>query len=85
MESESIGYKKLRIWISARELTIEIHRITLTSRPKFELYEEGCRIRRSIKSVKSNLVEGYGRRRYKADCIRFLTMPTALVSKPWII
>jgi len=26
-----------------------------------------------VKSVKSNIVEGYGRRRYKHDVIRFLT------------
>ena len=40
--------------------------------PKFELYEEGSQIRRSSKSVKSTIVEGYGRRRYKAEYIRFL-------------
>ncbi len=72
MESDSLGYKKLRIWIQARELVIEIHRMTLVSLPKFELYEEGSQIRRSMKSVKSNIVEGYGRRRHKAEYIRFL-------------
>ena len=41
--------------------------------PKFELYEEGSQIRRSMKSVKSKIVEGYCRRRYKRDFIRFLT------------
>lgn len=40
--------------------------------PKFELYEVGSQIRRSSKSIRSNIVEGYGRRRYKADFIRFL-------------
>jgi four helix bundle protein len=40
--------------------------------PKFELYEEGSQIRRSSKSVASNIVEGYGRRRYKADYIKYL-------------
>jgi four helix bundle protein len=72
MESDSLGYKKLRIWILARELVIEIHRMTLVSLPKFELYEEGSQIRRSMKSVKSNIVESYGRRRHKAEYIRFL-------------
>jgi len=37
------------------------------------MYEVGSQIRRSIKSVRSNIVEGYGRRRYKKDFIRFLT------------
>jgi four helix bundle protein len=40
--------------------------------PKFELYEEGSQIRRSSKSVTSMIVEGYGRRRYKAEFIRYL-------------
>ncbi len=47
--------------------------MSLSQLPKFELYEAGSQIRRSIKSVKSNIVEGYGRRRYKSDFIRFLT------------
>ena len=72
MELDSLGYKKLRIWIFARELVIEIHSMTLVSLPKHELYEEGSQIRRSMKSVKSNIVEGYGRRRPKAEYIRFL-------------
>ena len=37
------------------------------------MYEEGSQIRKSIKSVKSTIVEGYGRRRYKQVYIRFLT------------
>jgi four helix bundle protein len=47
--------------------------MTLQKLPKFEMYEEGAQIRRSIKSVKSNIVEGYGRRRYKQDYLKFLT------------
>jgi four helix bundle protein len=68
-----MSYKKLQIWEIARELTIEIHRLSLKELPKFEAYEEGSQIRRSMKSVRSNIVEGYGRRRYKQDFIRFLT------------
>jgi four helix bundle protein len=72
MNSEPFGYKKLRIWQDARDLTIAIHRMTLTQLPKFEMYEEGSQIRRSMKSVKSNIVEGFGRRRHKAEYVRFL-------------
>lgn len=68
-----MSYKKLVIWQKARELVIDIHKMTLRKLPQFELYEEGSQIRRSIKSVKSNIVEGYGRRRYKQDYLRFLT------------
>lgn len=66
-----MSYKKLEIWQLARELTIEVHKMTFTL-PKFEQFEEAQQIRRSSKSVRSNMVEGYGRRRYKADFIKFL-------------
>ena len=71
-----MSYKKLEIWQLAREVVIEIHKMSLTL-PKFEMYEEGSQIRRSSKSVKSNLVEGYGRRNYKNEYIRFITFALA--------
>jgi four helix bundle protein len=67
-----LSYKKLEIWQLARELVRDIHRMTLEKLPKFEMFEEGSQIRRSSKSVKSTIVEGYGRRRYKKDFIRYL-------------
>ena len=67
-----MSYKKLEIWQIARKLVIDIHKMTLCKLPKFEMFEEGRQIRKSIKSVKSTIVEGYGRRRYKQDFIRFL-------------
>jgi four helix bundle protein len=70
---EKMSYKKLEIWQLAREMSIEIQKMTLVALPKYEMYEEGSQIRRSVKSVRSNIVEGYGRRRYKHDFIRFLT------------
>ena len=72
-----MSYKKLEIWQLARELVIDIHRMTLTELPKFEMFEEGSQIRKSSKSVKSTIVEGYGRRRYKQEFIRFLTYAIA--------
>ncbi len=67
-----MSYKKLEIWQIARKLVIDIHKMTLCKLPKFEMFEEGRQIRKSIKSVKSTIVEGYGRRRYKQEFIRFL-------------
>jgi four helix bundle protein len=67
-----MNYRNLEIWQLARELVISIHEMTLTKLPKFEMFEEGSQIRRAIKSVKSNIVEGYGRRRYKQDFVRFV-------------
>lgn len=72
-----MSYKNLEIWHILRELVIDIHKMTLTDLPKFEMYEEGSQIRRSVKSVKSNIVEGYGRHRYQQDYIRFITYSLA--------
>src|SRR5258705_11559231 len=46
--------------------------MTLTRLPKFEMFEEVAQIRRSSKSVKATIVEGYGRKRYKQEFIKFL-------------
>lgn len=67
-----MSYKNLEIWQLANQLVIKIHRMTLQELPKFEMYEEGSQIRRSSKSVKALIVEGYGRRAYKQDFLRFL-------------
>ena len=72
-----MSYQKLEIWLLAKQLTSEIHDMTLRKLPKHEMYEEGGQIRRSIKSVRANIVEGYGRRRYKREFIRFLTYAQA--------
>jgi len=66
-----MSYRKLQIWTLAREVVIEIHEMTMKL-PKFELYEEGSQIRKSSKTTKATIVEGYGRRRYKQDWIKFI-------------
>ena len=71
-----MSYKNLQIWKLSCDLSFEIHKMSLDL-PKFELYETGSQIRRSSKSVRSNIVEGYGRRRYKYDYIRFITYALA--------
>jgi four helix bundle protein len=72
-----MNYRDLEVWQLARELVIAIHEMTLTKLPKFEIFEEGSQIRRAIKSVKSCIVEGCGRRRYKQEFVRFLTYALA--------
>ena len=72
-----MSYKRLEIWKLVRELVIDIHEMSLNKLPKFEMFEEGGQIRRSIKSVKSTIVEGYGRRRYKQVFVRFLSYAIA--------
>jgi len=75
-----MSYKKLQVWKLAREISIEIHHMSLKL-PKFELYETGSQIRKSSKSIRSNIVEGYGRRKYKQDYIRFLIYSHASVDE----
>jgi four helix bundle protein len=72
-----MSYRNLEIWQSSRNLVIDVHRMTLGKLPKSEMFEEGAQIRRSMKSVKSTMVEGYGRRRYKQEFIKFLTYSQA--------
>ena len=77
MFEPKMSYRNLEIWRLARQAAVEIHKMSLSELPKFELYEEGSQIRRSSKSVVANIVEGYGRRRYKIDYIRFLIFALA--------
>lgn len=70
------SYKDLDIYTTAYHLAIEVHHLSL-SLPNFERYEQGSQLRRSSKSIKDNIVEGYGRRKYKLDFIRFLTFAYA--------
>ncbi len=72
-----MSYRNLEIWQKSRELVIDVHRMTLTKLPKFEMFEEASQIRRSMKSVKSCIVEGYGRRRYKQEFVKFLAYSLA--------
>ena len=65
------SYKDLEIYNLSYDLAIKIHKISLAL-PKYELYEEGSQIRRSSKGITSTIVEGYGRRKYKADFVKFL-------------
>ncbi len=67
-----MNYKDLDIWKLANEIAIEIHEMTLKDLPGFEKFESGSQIRRSSKSVKSNIVEGFGRRQSKKEFLQFL-------------
>ena len=65
------SYKDLEIYNLSYGLAIKIHKMSLDL-PKYELYEEGSQIRRSSKGITSCIFEGYGRRKYKADFVKFL-------------
>ena len=67
------SYRDLEIFVESERLAIEVHKVSLTF-PKFELFEEGSQLRRCSKSIPANIVEGYARKRYKADLIKHLVI-----------
>jgi len=71
-----MNYKDLEIWKISREVILEIHEMSLKL-PSFERFEEASQIRRSSKAVRSAIVEGFGRRRYKNDFVKFLVYAIA--------
>ena len=65
------SYKDLEIYQLSYDLAIKVHQLTLKL-PSYEQNEEGRQVRKSSKGIASCIVEGYGRRRYKADFLKFL-------------
>ena len=70
------SYRDLEIYQMAFDLSMRVHNASLLL-PKYELYEQGSQVRRSTKSVKDQIAEGYGRKRYKADFIKYLVYAQA--------
>jgi len=64
------SYKDLEIYKLAYSQAIKVHQMSLKL-PSYELYEQGSQMRRSTKSIKDTIAEGYGRRRYKDEFIRY--------------
>jgi four helix bundle protein len=65
------SYKDLEIYKESFDLAVRVYHLTMKL-PAPDKFETGSQIRRSSQSIKDNIVEGYGRRSYKADFIRFL-------------
>jgi four helix bundle protein len=70
------SYIDLEIYNSSLDLFFKVHSLSLLL-PKYELYELGSQVRRSANSINSNIVEGFGRRRYKSEFVRFLIFAQA--------
>jgi len=62
-------YKNLIVWQKANELAIRVYKLT-EDFPKKETFGITSQIRRSVLSVPTNIVEGYGRRT-KIELSRF--------------
>jgi len=71
------SYKDLEIYQLSHKLAIEVHKMTLEELPKFEMYEEGRQVRKSSKSISATIVEGFGRRQYQQEYVKFLTYALA--------
>jgi len=71
------SYRELEIYQLAHKLAFEIHTMTLKELPSFEMYEEGSQIRRSAKAIAAAIVEGFGRKLYQQEFIRYLTYAIA--------
>ena len=72
----SKSFRDLDVYQKSFNLFISVHEFS-RKLPKYELYEQGSQLRRSADSVNSNIVEGYGRKNYKGDFLRFLTYSRA--------
>ncbi len=71
-----MSYKSLEVYQRAHASGLACHELSLRL-PKFELYETGSQLRRASKSVSANIVEGYGRREYPQDYLRYLIVARA--------
>lgn len=66
-----MGYKDLEIYQLAFEIAVDIYKLRMQL-PYPDKFETGGQIRRASQSIKDTIVEGYGRKRYKADFVKYL-------------
>lgn len=66
------SYRDLEIYKISYDLAIKVHNASLKL-PQYEIFEEGSQIRKSSKGIPSCIAEGYGRRKYRQEFIKFLT------------
>lgn len=71
------NYKDLEIYQIAHKLAIKVHEMSIKKLPKFEMFELGSQIRRSAKSIPASIVEGFGRKQYQQEYIKFITYALA--------
>ena len=67
------GFKKLEVFKKSYELALQIHKISLKF-PKEIQFNLADQIRRSSRSIPTNIAEGYGKKYSQKDFRRFLLM-----------
>ena len=65
------GFRDLRVYQRAYVVSLRVHKLTLTF-PQIEQYALGEQLRRSTKSIPTNIAEGYGKQSTVAEFKRFL-------------
>ena len=69
-------YKDLEVYQRAYNLALQIHFVTLKF-PTPDKMELGGQMRRASKSIAANIAEGFSRRSFKKEYLRFLGMARA--------
>jgi four helix bundle protein len=64
------GFKRLRVWQKAYDLTLQVYRLTKML-PKEEMYSLTSQLRRAAASVAANISEGY-ERNHRKEYVQFL-------------
>jgi four helix bundle protein len=70
-EKMAKGHNQLEIYKTAHAPAVKVHELSMLL-PSFERFEEGSQVRRSAKSVSSDIVEGYALRKYKNEFLHYL-------------
>ncbi len=70
MEKEIKGFRTLKAWKKAYDLTLEIYRLTKKF-PKEETYALALQLQRAAVSVPANIAEGY-ERNHRKEYLQFL-------------
>ena len=65
------SYRDLEIYKLSYDLAVKVHKMSMKL-PQYEVYEEGSQVRKSSKGIPACIAEGYGRKRYKAEFVKFL-------------
>ena len=70
------SYRDLEVYQQSFDLAVRADSVP-KQLPRHEMYEVGSQLRRAAESIPTNLAEGFGRRRYKQDYIRFVVYALA--------
>lgn len=74
------SYRDLEVYKKSYDLALEIHKMTLNF-PNFVRMELGSQMRRSSKSIPANTAEGFARRKFKKEYLRYLGMARASIDE----